>query len=62
MSTIAAISTPLAPAGLGVLRLSGDGALSIAAKVVDLCMGKITARSEIGRGSVFVVEIPLGIS
>ena len=33
MSTIAAISTPLAPAGLGVLRLSGDEALPIAAKV-----------------------------
>ena len=42
---------------------AGNGlGLSIAAKVVDLCMGKITARSEIGRGSVFVVEIPLGIS
>ncbi len=31
--TIAAISTPLAPAGLGVLRLSGDQAVTIAARV-----------------------------
>ena len=33
MSTVAAISTPLNPAGLGVLRLSGDEAITIAAKV-----------------------------
>ena len=30
---IAAISTPLAPAGLGVIRLSGDGAVAVAEKV-----------------------------
>ena len=30
---IAAISTPLAPAGLGVIRISGAGAASVAEKV-----------------------------
>ena len=38
----------------------GNGlGLSIAARIVDLCGGTITARSEVGRGSVFVVELPL---
>lgn len=38
----------------------GNGlGLSIAARVVNLCSGSITARSELGRGSVFVVEIPV---
>ena len=31
--TIAAIATPAAPAGLGVIRLSGEGALAVAARV-----------------------------
>ena len=31
--TIAALSTPPAPAGLGVLRLSGPEALAVAARV-----------------------------
>ncbi len=30
---IAAISTPVSPAGLGVIRISGDGAVSLAARV-----------------------------
>lgn len=33
MAVIAAISTPMAPAGLGVIRLSGAGAIEIAASV-----------------------------
>lgn len=34
MSTvIAAIATPIAPAGLGVIRVSGDGAIEVAARV-----------------------------
>ena len=33
MSVIAAIATPLAPAGLGVVRLSGDDAIAVAAAV-----------------------------
>lgn len=38
----------------------GNGlGLSIAARIVDLCGGTITAKSEVGRGSVFVVELPL---
>lgn len=41
-------------AGLG----NGLG-LSIAAKVVDLCGGKISVESECGKGSVFIVEFPL---
>lgn len=32
-TTIAAISTPAAPAGLGVIRLSGDDAIGVAARV-----------------------------
>ena len=32
-TTIAAIATPAAPAGLGVIRLSGDGAIDIASRV-----------------------------
>ena len=31
--TIAAISTPPAPAGLGVIRLSGDEAVAVASRV-----------------------------
>ncbi len=33
MSTIAAIATPCAPAGLGVVRLSGEDALAVAQKI-----------------------------
>ena len=32
-TTIAAIATPAAPAGLGVIRLSGDRAIDIASRV-----------------------------
>ena len=31
--TIAAIATPAAPAGLGVVRVSGDDALAVAGRV-----------------------------
>ena len=33
VDTIAAISTPVGEGGIGIVRLSGPGALSIAAKV-----------------------------
>lgn len=39
---------------------AGNGlGLSIAARIVSMCEGTITARSEVGRGSVFVVNLPL---
>ncbi len=38
--TIAALSTPLAPGGIGVIRISGDDAISIADKVVKTTSGK----------------------
>lgn len=36
MDTIAAISTPLGEGGIGILRLSGDQALNIAGKILNL--------------------------
>ena len=40
---------------------SGNGlGLSIAARVIKLCGGNITAKSELGRGSVFIITVPLG--
>ena len=38
--TIAALSTPLAPGGIGVIRISGDSAIEIADKVVKTTSGK----------------------
>ena len=38
--TVAAIATPLAPAGLGVVRLSGDDAVDIAAKIFRAANGQ----------------------
>lgn len=38
--TIAALSTPLAPGGIGVIRISGDGAIEIADRVVRTTSGK----------------------
>lgn len=38
--TIAALSTPLAPGGIGVIRISGDDAISIADKVIKTISGK----------------------
>lgn len=38
--TIAALSTPLAPGGIGVIRISGDSAIEIADKVIKTTSGK----------------------
>ena len=38
--TIAALSTPLAPGGIGVIRISGDSATEIADKVIKTTSGK----------------------
>lgn len=38
--TIAALSTPLAPGGIGVIRISGDDAIAVADKVVRTTSGK----------------------
>ena len=38
--TIAALSTPLAPGGIGVIRISGDNAIEIADKVIKTTSGK----------------------
>lgn len=38
--TIAALSTPLAPGGIGVIRISGDKAIEIASRVFDATSGK----------------------
>lgn len=38
--TIAALSTPLAPGGIGVIRISGDCAIEIADKVIKTTSGK----------------------
>lgn len=38
--TIAALSTPLAPGGIGVIRISGDRAIEIADKVIKTTSGK----------------------
>lgn len=38
--TIAALSTPLAPGGIGVIRISGDDAIAIADKVIKTTSGK----------------------
>lgn len=38
--TIAALSTPLAPGGIGVIRISGDDAIAVADKVIKTTSGK----------------------
>ncbi len=38
--TIAALSTPLAPGGIGVIRISGEGAIEIADRVIKTTSGK----------------------
>ncbi len=38
--TIAALSTPLAPGGIGVIRISGDSAIKIADRVIRTTSGK----------------------
>ena len=38
--TIAALSTPLAPGGIGVIRISGDDAIAVADKVIKATSGK----------------------
>ncbi len=38
--TIAALSTPLAPGGIGVIRISGDSAIAIADRVIKTTSGK----------------------
>ncbi len=40
MSTIAAISTPLAPGGIGIIRISGEEAINIADRVFRAAGGK----------------------
>ncbi|HQA05930.1 MAG TPA: tRNA uridine-5-carboxymethylaminomethyl(34) synthesis GTPase MnmE, partial [Clostridiales bacterium] len=40
MSTIAAIATPLAAGGLGVIRISGEDAINIADKIFRPYSGK----------------------
>lgn len=57
--TVAAIATPLAPAGLGVVRLSGDDAVDIAAKIFRAANGNpLTALSgyQAAYGHVFDAE------
>ncbi len=43
MSTIAAVSTPNAPGGIAVIRISGENALDIAAKIFKPAAGKKVA-------------------
>ena len=43
--TIAAISTPNAPGGIGIIRISGDNAIDIAAKIFVPISGKNLAKS-----------------
>lgn len=40
MHTIAAISTPQAPGGIGIVRISGDDAHTVAGRVFPLYQGK----------------------
>ena len=44
MSTVAAISTGRAPGGIGVVRISGENAISIADKVVVLTKRPATVK------------------
>ena len=42
---IAAISTALAPSGIGVIRLTGDGCASVAEKILSPVSGKPFSQS-----------------
>ena len=45
-STIAAIATPNAPGGIGIVRISGENALDVAAKIFKPVSGKSVAESK----------------
>ena len=45
-STIAAIATPNAPGGIGIVRISGENALDVAAKIFKTVSGKSVAESK----------------
>ena len=45
-STIAAIATPNAPGGIGIVRISGENALDVAAKIFKSVSGKSVAGSK----------------
>lgn len=45
-STIAAIATPNAPGGIGIVRISGENALDVAAKIFKTVSGKSVADSK----------------
>lgn len=45
-STIAAIATPNAPGGIGIVRISGENALDVAAKIFKSVSGKSVADSK----------------
>lgn len=45
-STIAAIATPNAPGGIGIVRISGENALDVAAKIFKSVSGKSVAESK----------------
>ena len=44
--TIAAVSTPNAPGGIGIIRISGDNAIDIAAKIFVPISGKNLTKSK----------------
>ncbi len=50
---IAAISTPVSPAGLGVIRISGDGAVALAAQVFRSTSDKRTLTALCGYQAVY---------
>lgn len=55
-STIAAIATPLAAGGIGIIRISGDDALNIADKVFRCKSGKNSAMQ---KGIPHITDEPL---